>query len=322
MQPYPKILITGGSGMLGQHLRQEIPLSLSPSRQQLNLENYDHIIHYLQHHKPDIIIHAAAKVGGIADNIAHPYSFFEKNIIINTHIIKAAINCKIPRLLAISSTCAYPDVLVRYPIKEQDLHLGPPAASNLSYGYSKRTMCVHIDAANQQLGTKYNYIFPCNLYSEFDSITTANKNKMHFITALLYKIVQAERSNENFIELFGSGQPLRQFMYAGDLAKIIKLAIDKDFCVNFNVAPDNSNLSIDYMANHILEILHKTHISIRYNADKPDGQYRKDVCNDLMKQTIGNFNFSSFNDNIPRIYNNYVKFMATENKKKTNTVSC
>ena len=209
------------------------------------------------------------KWGGIEDNLSSPYDFFEQNTIINTNIIKAAINSKIPRLIAISSTCAYPDIVSDYPMKENNLHDGPPSKANFAYSYAKRNISVQIDAANKQLGTCYNYIFPCNLYSEFDILH--NTTKMHFITSLLYKIAQAEINNKCFIELFGTGKPMRQFMHAGDLSKIIKLMIEKNIQHSFNVAPTNSNLSIDYMAKDILRILDKADWSIIYDKSKPDG---------------------------------------------------
>lgn len=321
MKHYKQILVTGGHGMLGKHLQKTINGALFPTRKQLDLCNYNSIIRFLKTHKPKYIIHAAAKVGGIIDNISYPYNFFEQNSIINTNIIRAAISTNTPRLLAISSTCAYPDIVDRYPIVENMLHDGPPAKSNFSYAYAKRSMSVQIDAANQQMGTKYNYVFPCNLYSEFDSLH--NPKKMHFITSLLYKIIQAEFLGLSSIELFGSGRPLRQFMYAGDLARIIKFIIDHDIQENFNIAPDNSNLSIDYMARQVLNILGKKQWPIYYDITKPDGQYRKDVSNKLMKECLGtSFKFTSFKDNIQRIYKNYVKQMAIKNQKKINTQTC
>jgi GDP-L-fucose synthase len=119
----------------------------------------------------------------------------------------------------------------------------------------------------------------------------------------LEKIRIAENNNKNTISLFGTGKPLRQFMYAGDLAKIIKSMIDKCISESFCVAPDDHNHTIDYMARTILDILGKTQIKIEYDSSKPDGQYRKDVSNQLMKKFIPNFKFSTFQETIPRIYN-------------------
>lgn len=305
-----KILVTGGSGMLGKHLREHLIDGLFPTRDELNLLDASSIEEYLSRNRPDTIIHCAAKVGGIVDNMTHPYAFFEENILINSLIIKYAIKYNISRFIGISSTCAYPDTVKEYPIKEIELHNGPPSSYNFSYGYAKRAMCVQIDSANKEFGTNYTYILPCNLYSEYDTILV--EKKMHFITSLLYKIAITEQNNENHITLFGTGKPLRQFMYAGDLAKIILYIINNNININMNIAPPNSNLTINYMSKEILNILNKKHISIIYDNTKPDGQYRKDVDTSLMQNYIKNFTFSKFSDNILRIYNNYVKQMASK----------
>jgi GDP-L-fucose synthase len=311
MQHYHKILVTGGHGMLGRHLQHVLPNALFPSRSELNLCDYLSIDSYLNKYQPTVVIHAAAKVGGIADNIRHPYDFFEQNITINTNIIGACIKHQIPKLIAIGSSCAYPDIVDKYPITEKDLHSGPPAITNFSYGYAKRAMCVQIDAANQQYNTKYNYLLPCNLYSEYDSLHS--EHKMHFVTALVYKIIQAEKKKQDYITLFGTGKPFRQFMYAGDLAKIIALIVDNNIQANLNVAPPNSNHSIRYMTRIILDILGKNTWNIYYDQSKPDGQYRKDISSDNMGLYIQNFKFTEFADVIPRIYTHYVEQLATKN---------
>jgi len=309
MTDYHKVLVTGANGMLGRHLQKILEQALCPNKKELDLLEFDSIDRFLSIHKPETIVHAAAKVGGIIDNISYPYDFFEQNVLINTNIIKAAIKYKIPKFIAISSSCAFPDIAKEYPMTENDVHNGPPASTNFAYGYAKRAMMVQIDATNQQFGTKYNYLSACNLYSEFDHLY--NTNKMHFITGLLYKIVLAEKKKEKYIQLFGTGKPMRQFMYAGDLAKIIRIIIDKNITNSLNVAPPDSNLSIDYMAKEILKILGKNDWTINYDTSKPDGQIRKDVSSDLLNKTIPNFKFSSFQDNIPRIYDYYVQQMAT-----------
>jgi GDP-L-fucose synthase len=305
-----KILVTGGSGMLGKHLKKYLTDALYPTKKELNLLDYLSVEKYLIKNKPDAIIHCAAKVGGIIDNITHPYMFFEENILINSIIIKYAIKYNISSFIGVSSTCAYPDIVTSYPIEEKQLHNGPPSVYNFSYGYAKRAMCVQIDAANKEFGTSYNYILPCNLYSEHDSLLL--EKKMHFITSLLYKIAIADRDNQNYINLFGTGKPLRQFMYADDLARIIVYMINNNININMNIAPPDSNLTISDMSEEILNILNKKNISIRYDKTKPDGQYRKDVDISLMQNYIKNFTFSKFSDSIPRIYNNYAKYLASK----------
>jgi GDP-L-fucose synthase len=245
---------------------------------------------------PTHVIHLAAKVGGIQDNIAKPAEYFDDNILINTHILRASLKHKVKRFIGILSTCIYPDFgdLPMYPMLEKDMLLGPPAPTNFEYAYAKRCLAVQIEAYNTQYGTKYNYLTPCNLYSEYDNFD--NKNKMHFITALLKKIKMSKET----LNLLGTGKPLRQFMYAGDFARVIKEVIDKDITDSFNVAPSH-NKSINDMAKNTLTYLKKD-LKIKYSNPELDGQYRKDVSNEKMLTYLPNFKFTSFEEGIKKVY--------------------
>ena len=291
-----KILVTGGNGMVGKHLQEILPNATYIGSKECNLTSWKETEYMMFLHKPDHIIHLASKVGGIQDNIAKPAEYFEDNILINTHILKASLQYKVNRFTGILSTCIYPDVVENYPMKEEDIFLGPPTKTNFSYGYAKRCMAVQIDAYNQQYNTKYNYLIPCNLYSEHDNF--GNESKMHFMTALLKKI----KSSKETLNLLGTGKPLRQFMYAGDLARIIKEVIDRDITNSFNVATPE-NLSINEMANVSLNILDKR-LKIKYSDSKLDGQFRKDVCNKKLLNNFPNFKFTSFEEGIKKVYNN------------------
>jgi len=311
-----RIIITGSSGMLGHHLREEFPHAYCPSKKDMDLMDYKSTDNIVSSYKPDLIIHAAAKVGGIMDNITCPCDFFEENTLINTNIIRSARLNGVQRLLAISSSCIFPDIVDSYPMTEEQIHMGPPSESNFSYSYAKRGMCLQIDSCNKQYGTKYNYVIPCNLYSEYDKIDSLNK--MHLITSILYKIIIAEINKEYSISLFGSGNPLRQFMYAGDLARIVRLLVNKDNIENLIVAPPDCNLSIKEIASKILEILSiDNRVSINYDASKPDGQFRKDVSNNKL-QKILNFQFTSLEENIKKIYNTYAKKLYSKIKAQIN----
>ena len=245
-----RILVTGGTGMVGKHLKKLLPDAVYVGSE-FDLRDWSVTDSLLSRIKPNCVIHLAAKVGGIQDNLAKPAEFFDDNILINTHILKASHKHDVSKFVGILSTCIYPDNGnggATYPMKEEDMFLGPPAPTNFSYGYAKRCLAVQIEAYNQQYGTKYSYLTPCNLYSELDNFE--NGQKMHFITALLKKIKDSNMT----ISLLGSGRPLRQFMYAGDLARVINEVILKDISESFNVAPDY-NYSIDDMAKMALNIL-------------------------------------------------------------------
>ena len=180
-------------------------------------------------------------------------------------------------------------------MNEEDLFTGPPPSSNFSYGYAKRCMAVQIDAYNKQFGTKYNYLIPCNVYGDYGN--RHDESKMHFITALLNKI---RNNQDNSLHLLGTGKPLRQFMYAGDLANIIKLVIDNNIIESFNVAP-NFNYSIDEMAKIALEVTKKDY-KIIYNKPYLDGQFRKDVSNKKLLKIFPNFKFTGLKEGLKQVY--------------------
>ena len=298
-----RILVTGGEGMVGKHLQKILPNAIFLSRSHENggdLRDPIYVKWLLSAYTPDVVVHLAAKVGGIQDNIKYPSNYFDDNILINTNMLKYSYQYGVKRFIGILSTCAYPDIVTSYPMSEEDLFKGPPAKSNFSYGYAKRCMAVQIEAYNQQYNTNYNYLLPCNLYSEYDNFT--NISKMHFVTALLYKIKNAKN---NTIELLGDGTPLRQFMYAGDLAGVIKEILNKDVTDNLNVAcPEN--LSIGKMAEIALDTLGKSY-NISYINPTLNGQYRKDVSTAKLNSLLPDFKFTPFSEGIKQVYDKISK---------------
>jgi GDP-L-fucose synthase len=181
------------------------------------------------------------------------------------------------------------------------LHEGPPTITNFSYGYSKRSMGAQIDAYNLQYNLNYQYLIPCNLYGIEDK---DDENKSHFLTSLIKKINYAKNNNSGEITLFGDGTPLRQFMYAGDFAEIIKQTIEKDVTESFNVATEE-NLSIKQMAEIALDVTDSKNIKIEWDTTKPNGQFRKDVSIDKFKNLFPNFEFTPLSEGIKLVYNSY-----------------
>jgi len=296
-----KILVTGGSGQVGKELQKILPDATYISSKDCNLADEGNVISLMTNTKYNTVIHLAAKVGGIIDNIKKPHDYFIENIKMNTNIIDWSLVTGVERFIGILSTCIYPDVMDTYPMLEEDLHSGPPTPTNFSYGYAKRCMAVQIDACNKQFDTKYNYITPSNLYGEYDKFGSNS----HFIAALVNKIIDAEKNNKKEIKLFGTGKPLRQFMHAEDLANIIAIMILDNIYENFNIAPEEL-FSINDMAKIALEITGHNDWTISYDKSKPDGQYRKDVSIKKFRKYFSNYEFIKLEDGIKRVYN-YLK---------------
>ena len=296
-----KILVTGGSGLVGKYLKKYLPEAVYLSSKDFDLTTEDGVKRMYLKYKPDVVIHLAAKVGGILDNINKPAEYYTQNVMMNTLLVDYAKKLNVKRFIGVLSTCIFPDIMETYPMKEEDLHLGPPTTTNFSYGYAKRSMAVQIDAYNKQYGTKYQYLTPCNLYGVGDKDHESNS---HFITALVKKIFDAKQNDEGSITLYGDGTPLRQFMFAEDFAKIIYEIVDKNIYENFNVAGEE-NLTIKDMATIALKSCNAENLEIKWDTDKPNGQYRKDVSTEKLKSLLPNFSPLKLSEGIKLVYNNY-----------------
>ena len=296
-----KILVTGGSGLVGSYLKKYLPNAIYISSKDYDLTTEIGVKEMFLNHKPTVVIHLAAKVGGIIDNINKPAEYFTENVLMNTLLLEYSKRMGVKRFIGVLSTCIYPDVMDSYPMNESDLHMGPPTETNFSYGYAKRSLAVQIDAYNKQYGTKYQYLTPCNLYGIGDKDHESNS---HFITSLVKKIFDAKQNNEDSINLYGDGTPLRQFMFADDFAKIIYHVITNEIYESFNVA-GQENLSIKEMANIAIKSCDAQHLKINWDLSKPNGQHRKDVSIEKLKSLLPNFSPLKLSEGIKLVYKSY-----------------
>lgn len=294
-----RILVTGGTGMVGKHLQDLIPNATFVGSKDYNLGNIFAVQAMYNDIEPDCVIHLAAKVGGIQDNIANPLAFLEDNLVMNTNVVKTANENGVERFIGILSTCIYPDRLEdsQYPMTEDLLHAGPPTPTNFGYGYAKRMLGVHLDTIRNSTDKDYFSIIPSNLYSEYDHFD--DDTKAHFVTALLKKI---KNSKNGIVPLFGTGLPLRQFIHAEDLAKIIaKCATRKEQTMtNFNVCCDETPMIME-IAEEGLKAAGRD-LELQFDASKPDGQYRKDCDNSKMRELFPDFEFLSLEEGLRRVY--------------------
>ena len=293
-----KILVTGGTGLIGKYLQKEMPNATYVGSSDYNLTKNDQVIKMFQDIKPNIVIHLAALVGGVHHNIEEPVKYFEENVLMNTFVLRESYKFNVKRFTGILSSCIYPDKISSYPIKEDQLIEGAPHQDLFSYSYAKRCLAIQVDMYNKKYKTNYNYLIPCNLYGEFDKF---DQIRGHFVGALIHKIIIAKKSKLNSIELFGDGRPLRQFMHARDVAKVISNMIEEDRYLNMNVAT-NENYSVDKIAKIALKVCDAEHLEIKYNSDRPNGQMRKDIDTSIFKENFPNFKLVQLSDGIEEIY--------------------
>lgn len=236
-----KMLVTGGTGMVGLSLKAKFPQAVFVGSKDFDLTDRDQTDAMLDKHKPDTVIHCAARVGGILDNDKNPFHYFADNARINLNVVDECFRHRIPRLIAISSTCVYPAKVEQYPMTLPVLHSGPPDPTNFGYAYAKRMMQVHIEAARQQFGCDWTVVYPSNLYGPND---TFDLERSHVIPAMLLKVHQAKKAKDAMVKLRGSGFPQRQFTYVDDLSTFIKRVVDKNLSGDFNFAyPSNHTIA-------------------------------------------------------------------------------
>ena len=289
-----KILVTGGSGLVGKHLKDILPDAVYISSKDYDLTDLQQVRDMMFQYKPNIVIHLAARVGGLLDNMTHQVEYLEENVLMNINVLKACYEFNVDRVIGMISTCIYPDVADKYPMVENQLFDGPPTPTNFNYAFAKRCMAAHINSYVNQYNKRWCYLAPCNLYGEYDKFGEHNS---HLVSALIKKIYENDKS----INMWGSGKPLRQYMYGGDLARVIKHMIDNDIIGNFNVTPSEV-----YTIKEIVEIgkkaCKKENLVVNWDSTKPDGQFRKDVDSSKLMSSIGNFKFISLEEGIKKTY--------------------
>lgn len=280
------VLVTGGSGLIGTHLKHEMPDAIYVCSSDFDLTNQNEVEAMFEKYKPHTVVHLASKVGGIVDNMTHPVAHLDDNLLINTLTLKYAYKYGVSRFLSILSCVMYPNIYNGSPFKECSIYDGSPHESIFSYATVKRVMATQIDNYNKEFGTKYNYIIPCNLYGPTDK-----DDKI--IPVIINKVINA---NDNSITLFGDGTPIRQFMHSMDMAKIIKIILDEDIVDSFNVAPKDA-YSISDVANLVVDVI-GNNVKINYDSTKPNGQIRRDIDVEKFNNIIPNYKFMSLKDGI------------------------
>ena len=273
-----KILITGGSGMVGHALRRVAPAATFVSSRDFDLRSAEQTETMFAMYEPEQIIHLAAKVGGVKANLENLGDFYRDNILINTNILEAARKYKTKKVLSLLSTCIYPDN-VSYPLTEEQIHNGPPHQSNYSYAYAKRMLDIQSQAYRNQYGCNFITAVPNNLYGENDNYDLSDS---HVIPAIMHKMHLAKQSGKN-VSLWGDGSPLREFTYSKDLAEILLFLLqhyDSPEPINVGNTGEHSIKEVaELIANYV-----DYDGEIEWDSSKPSGQLRKPSSNERLLQ--------------------------------------
>lgn len=299
-----KILVTGGNGFLGKHLISKLKLLKPKLIRIADINKYD-----LREYKDclratkgiDIVIHLAAKVGGIGFNREYPADLYDDNILMGTFIMKAARVNKVKKYVALGTICAYPK-FTPVPFKEKNLWEGYPEETNAPYGLAKKMQLVQSQAYRQQFGFNSIFLLPVNLYGPGDNFKPESS---HVIPALIKKFVDAKKNTDPFVEVWGTGKATREFLYVEDAADGIIKAAER-----YNKSePVNLGASFEISIKDLAETI-KRHVGyegkIVWDKTKPDGQPRRKLDTKLAEKEFGFKSKISFENGLKNTIDWYI----------------
>jgi len=282
-----KVTVTGGAGFLGSRLvntltehgakRIEVPRS-----SEYDLRTLDAIKRLLIDTEPDIVIHLAARVGGIGANRAHPAEFFYDNLMMGSQLLHESWRRGVKKFVAIGTVCAYPKY-TPVPFKEEDLWSGYPEETNAPYGLAKKLLLVQSQAYRAQYGFNSIFLLPVNLYGPGDNFDLESS---HVIPALIRKCIEAVATGEEKITVWGTGEPSREFLYVDDAAEGIVLATERyngDEPVNLGSGREIKIKELTCLIARLTGFAG----TIEWDKTKPDGQPRRSLDTSRAKRLFG-----------------------------------
>lgn len=300
-----RIFLTGARGMVGRNILESTHASghevWAPKRSELDLCQSADVTRAVCDFRPDLIIHAAGRVGGIAANVAAPYEFLSENLEMGKNLVAAAREHDTPRFLNFSSSCIYPKEGF-HPLKEEHILQGPLEPTNEGYALAKLTVMRLGEFAARGGILSFKSLIPCNLYGRHDHFDPL---KSHLLPSIVMKVHRAKSEGQASIEVWGSGEARREFMYAGDLAEVTWQAVERfaELPVTMNVGVGHDHSVNDYYRAAAAVIGWQGHFL--HDLTRPEGMKQKLVDNSRMRH-LGLAATTSLEEGIRRTHAFYV----------------
>ena len=268
------VVIAGSTGLVGTALMKAFKNSgeevIGINRKVLDLTDSSKTSDFIRSHRPEIVVDAAALVGGIAANNSRPVEFLTQNLQIQNNLMSAAFEAQVPKFVFLGSSCIYPKDAPQ-PIKEEYLLTGPLEETNSAYAIAKIAGIEMLNSYRKEYGTRWISIMPTNLYGPSDNF---NLETSHVLPALLMKFLEARNHGDEFVEVWGTGKPRREFLHVDDLVSAVLIALDcYDSSLHLNVGT-GIDISISELAIKIARIVGYGG-EIYWDTGRPDGTSQK-----------------------------------------------
>jgi len=306
-----KIIVTGGSGMIGKCLKDLINDDnewIFLSSKDCDLRILNEVDNLFNRIKPDRIVHLAANVGGLYKNINNPISMFSDNIKINENVLEICNKYNIKKGIFCLSTCIFPSNPSKYPMDESMIHESSPHSSNEGYAYSKRMMELQCRNYNKIYNRNYICLIPVNLYGPYDNF---NISDAHVIPGIIHRLYKSKTNNDNFYK-YGEGKALRQFLYSYDFAKMI-IEILENYDKNKSIICCNDEISINSLTDKLIDIanINKNYIKI---VDKDEGCLKKTASNSYFVSLFPDFKYTDIDEGLKYTYDWFINTYDTVRK--------
>ncbi|KAJ9530670.1 hypothetical protein QJQ45_014830 [Haematococcus lacustris] len=293
------VLVTGASGLVGRAVQEVLEGNIPDDEQWVfatskdaDLLSYESSKAMFAKHQPTAVLHLAARVGGLFSNMKYKTEFWHDNITMQENIFKLCKEFGVKKLVSCLSTCIFPDKTT-YPIDETMIHFGPPHVSNAGYAYAKRMVDVVNHLYHEQHGLHYTSVVPTNIFGKHDNFSIDDG---HVIPGLVHKCYLAKSRGEPFT-VWGSGKPLRQFIFSKDLARLMI------WTVRSYPEVDPIILSVDESAEVTIEQVARSIVAamdfqgeLIMDSSKADGQYKKTASNAKLRKYLPDFAFTPFEE--------------------------